>query len=96
MPDSEHAAWDTKIYPVAMRAPAGSVATEYDRSHLITYARLLDASDSGADWREAAVAILGCDIARDPEGAEKCWNSHLERAHWVITEGLARFVATDS
>ena len=35
-------------------APSNSQLTDYDRAHLRTYLRLLDAAAEGADWAEAA------------------------------------------
>ena len=39
---------------VADTAPTDSTLTDYDRQHFVTYLRLLDADDEGADWREVA------------------------------------------
>jgi hypothetical protein len=39
---------------IADIAPSGSVLTSYDKEHLVTYLRLLDAHAEGADWREVA------------------------------------------
>jgi hypothetical protein len=40
--------------PVADSAPTEPVLTGYDEQHLITYLRLLDAENEGADRREVA------------------------------------------
>ena len=42
-------------------APSGDVLTPYDREHLVTYLRLLDAHAEGADWREVARVVLHLD-----------------------------------
>lgn len=68
-------------------APCGEVVVDYDRRHLALYAALLDAADAGQDWREAAMGLMGLDA--DAPGSEACWRSHLERARWIIGEGLA-------
>ena len=38
---------------VADIAPSDSVLTVYDKEHVITYLRLLDADAQGADWRKS-------------------------------------------
>ena len=76
-------------------APTSSEITLYDQQHFLTYARLLDAEASGADWRESVRAILYVDVGQYPEAARRCWDSHLVRAHWIATRGyeLALFQA---
>jgi hypothetical protein len=64
-----------------------AVLTGYDRRHLITYLRLLDADADGADWREVASIVLGFDSDVDPEGAHRIWEEHLKRAKWMTTSG---------
>jgi hypothetical protein len=66
-------------------APHGR-ATDYDRQQLALYAALLDAEASGEPWLETAVSLMGLDPSQD--GTEECWHSHLDRAHWIIGEGL--------
>ncbi|MES2443955.1 MAG: hypothetical protein V4574_14090 [Pseudomonadota bacterium] len=83
------------ITPIEASAPTSDTATAYDRAHLLTYARMLDAADSGVDWREAAAAILGCDVSGHAAGAEMCWNSHLERARRVVGEGFVQMRRLD-
>lgn len=72
-------------------APSGA-ATNYDRSHLMTYAELLDADSRGVAWEESAATILGLDPVADRDKARLCWTSHLERARWIVGEGLASAV----
>lgn len=67
-------------------APVGQPC-DYDLQHLAIYAALLDAADAEQDWREAAVRLMGID-ANGPD-ARTCWQSHLDRARWIIGEGLA-------
>lgn len=69
-------------------APAESSLTAYDRMQMLTYARLLDAERDGYDWTAAASEILLLDADRDRVTAELCWRSHLDRAHWIVGEGL--------
>lgn len=61
--------------------------TPYDREHMITYLRLLDAETDGADWREAAGLVLQIDASHEPERAKTAWESHLARAHWMTANG---------
>ena len=73
--------------PVLDEAPTALSLTEYDRLHLITYLRLLDAEAAGADWREVARVVLGIDPAREPERARRAHASHLARARWMSEAG---------
>ena len=66
-------------------APTGPVA-DYDRGHLALYAALLDADTAGQAWQDVATTLMGIDIA--DAGAEICWRSHLERARWIVGDGL--------
>ena len=68
-------------------APIDTVLTAYDREHLITYLRLLDAEVEGADWAEVARIVLHIDPIREPERALTVWKSHLDRAHWMTEHG---------
>lgn len=69
------------------RAPTGNEVIDYDRRNLALYAALLEADDAGRDWREAAASLMHLDLA--DKNAEACWRSHLERARWIVGEGLA-------
>ncbi len=73
--------------PVNDRAPVGESLTDYDRDHVITYLRLLDAEAGGADWREIAAIVLHFDVSADPARAEAAWRSHLSRAQWMSASG---------
>lgn len=72
---------------VAALAPSDRVLTGYDEAHAITYLRLLDAASEGADWREVARLVLGCDPDGNPDHARTTYESHLERARWMTTNG---------
>ncbi|WP_409418315.1 DNA -binding domain-containing protein [Phenylobacterium sp.] len=73
--------------PLQATPPAGSSLTDYDRQHIKTYLRLLDAAADGADWREAAAIVLGLDVAHAPRQARRVHESHLARARWMSTHG---------
>lgn len=70
-------------------APVNDVLTDYDRSQTLTYARLLDAERAGYGWADAATEILLLDVEADTEAAERCWRSHLDRAHWFVDGGFS-------
>lgn len=73
------------------RAPEGDIVADYDRHHLALYAALLEANDAGRDWRDAATSLMKIDVAQ--RDAEACWRSHLERARWIIGDGLGNAIA---
>ncbi|WP_083519167.1 DNA -binding domain-containing protein [Bradyrhizobium jicamae] len=72
---------------VADIAPPGSALTSYDKEHLVTYLRLLDAHAEGADWREVARVVLHLDPEHDCDQARKAFDSHLSRAKWMAEHG---------
>lgn len=67
--------------------PRSAKLTPYDERHLVTYLRLLDAAEEGADWREAVRIIFGLDPAREPERARIVHDNHLARARWMMEAG---------
>ncbi|MFA9199589.1 MAG: DNA -binding domain-containing protein [Cypionkella sp.] len=78
----------TSVIPaIAAVAPSDTVLTGYDQAHAITYLRLLDAEAEGADWREVARVVLGCDPDNDLDCAKETYESHLARARWMTTHG---------
>lgn len=72
-------------------APDGEEVLAYDRTHLSLYAALLDADQSGEDWRHSVSTLMNLDP--DDHEAETCWLSHLRRAHWIVGAGLASAIA---
>ena len=74
------------------RAPADDRITAYDECHFVTYLRLLDAADEGADWREVARIIFGLDASVDPDHARAVHGSHLERARWMTAHGYRQLL----
>ena len=73
--------------PFENRAPADDRITAYDERHFITYLRILDAAEEGADWREVVNIVFGLDAASEPERARLVHDSHLERARWMTSHG---------
>jgi hypothetical protein len=67
-------------------APSGSAVTRYDRGNLSLYAAMLDADESGLSWRDSSQSIMGIDP--NASYAEACWKSHLDRARWIVGDGL--------
>lgn len=61
--------------------------TDYDYRVLYIYARLLMAEEQGADWTEAARILLRIDPEAEPERAFRVHHAHLDRAHWMVTNG---------
>ncbi|MDE5451936.1 DUF2285 domain-containing protein [Bradyrhizobium sp. CSA112] len=72
---------------IADIAPSGIVLTSYDKEHLVTYLRLLDANAEGADWREVARVVLHLDPEHDCDRVQKAFDSHLLRAKWMTEHG---------
>jgi Uncharacterized conserved protein (DUF2285) len=67
--------------------PSNTKMTSYDKRHLVTYLRLLDAAHEGADWHEAVRVIFGLDPQREPDRARLVYESHLARARWIAGSG---------
>ncbi|WP_379071762.1 DNA -binding domain-containing protein [Mesorhizobium sp. UC22_110] len=75
------------IEPFDDSAPGGDEITEYDRTHVKLYLRLLDAETEGADWREAVTVLFGIDPLAEPQRGSSVHASHLHRAHWMTRKG---------
>lgn len=76
---------------IGKSAPTGNEVVDYDRRNLALYAALLEADDAGRDWREAASSLMHLDLAHND--TEACWRSHLERARWIVGEGMELAIA---
>ncbi|MFZ5930434.1 MAG: DNA -binding domain-containing protein [Pseudomonadota bacterium] len=72
---------------IADTAPSEPRLTDYDRAHLTTYIRLLDAAAQSAGWEQAASLILGMDAKSEPDRARRAYDSHLARAQWMTAAG---------
>lgn len=72
---------------VSETAPTDKQITDYDRAHLPTYLRLLDAESDGAPWDEVARIVLDLDPTLAPDRARLTYDTHLQRAHWLTTHG---------
>jgi hypothetical protein len=73
-------------------APSGPDITVYDEEHFVTYLRLLDARNAGADWMEVARIVLHRDPVADEVRSLRCWQSHLARAEWMTKKGYRRIL----
>ncbi len=67
--------------------PLTDRVNSYDEAHFVTYLRLLDADEEGADWREVVEIVFGLDPDADPERARLIHDSHLARARWMTEKG---------
>ena len=79
--------------PVAEAPPASEHLTDYDRRHLKTYARLLDAAAEQADWQEVAAIVLGLDSTAEPDRSRRVHEAHLDRARWMTQVGYRDLLA---
>ena len=73
--------------PIADIAPNETQLTDYDRAHLTTYLRLLDAASESAPWEEVARIVLELDPVREPDRARRAHETHLARARWLTEHG---------
>jgi hypothetical protein len=80
---------------VADAPPVADTVTDYDRMHLVTYLRLLDAEADGADPDEVARVVLRIDPGTDPERARRVHAAHLARAQWMTRVGYAHLLKPD-
>ena len=69
------------------RPPQTERVNAYDERHFVTYVRLLDAAEEGADWREVVSLIFGLDPETELERAKIVHDSHLARARWMTETG---------
>jgi hypothetical protein len=69
------------------RAPTADAITPYDREHMITYLRTLDANRRGAAWEDIARTVLHIDPEREPDRAKRAYESHRARAKWMTEKG---------
>ena len=82
--------------PIAEIAPTVTQVTDYDRAHLPTYLRLLDATSEGASWEEVARVVLGLDPLLEPDRARRAHETHLARARWLTEHGYRDILKTQT
>jgi hypothetical protein len=77
---------------LASAPPGGDALTEYDRAHLVTYLKLLDAEAMSVDWQATARNVLALDPEVDVEEAQRVYAAHLARARWMTRVGFRQFL----
>jgi hypothetical protein len=82
--------------PISDHAPTADKLTDYDRLHLITYIRLLDADADGIPWEEASRSVLQIDPDKEAKRAKCAYQSHLARAQWMTRVGYRHILSTRS
>ena len=81
---------------IADTAPDGPTLTAYDEEHMITYMRLLDADQQGADWRDVSRIVLRIDPDTEADRARRAFESHLSRARWMTEQGYRHLLRSGS
>lgn len=84
------------MLPTADMAPTDAAITAYDQAHFLTYARLLDAVRDNLGWETGLATILYRDFGNDLMAGKLCWDSHVERAEWIVGAGLALIVENNA
>lgn len=79
--------------PLLDEPPKSAEITEYDRLHLVTYLRLLDAAAEAADPDEVARVVLRIDPDDQPERARHAYETYLARARWMTEAGYAQLLS---
>jgi hypothetical protein len=82
--------------PVKDEPPVSNTLTDYDRLHLITYLRLLDAAADNADPDEVASIVLRIDPKAEPQRARHAYETHLARARWMTESGYRHLLRDDT
>jgi hypothetical protein len=72
---------------LASAPPGGDALTDYDRAHLVTYLKLLDADATQIDWKTTARNVLLLDPELDIGAARRTYAAHLARAQWISRVG---------
>ena len=83
----DHAMSNRPQATLASAPPSGDALTDYDRVHLVTYLKLLDADAMQADWKATARNVLLLDPEADIEAARRVYAAHLARARWISRVG---------
>jgi hypothetical protein len=67
--------------------PNSDTLTPYDRAHLATYLKLIDADAMNVDWKETARTVLSLDPDTHVKTAHRVYTAHLARARWMTQTG---------
>ena len=73
--------------PILTEVPWSEGITDYDRTHLTIYLRILDALAEKANRDEMARLILGIEPTKEPDRARAAVDSHVTRARWMAEHG---------
>lgn len=82
---------DSPVTPTPM-PPESDELTAYDRAHLPTYLKLLDADAMDVDWKQTARGVLFLDPDADIETARRVYDAHLARARWMTQAGYRQLL----
>lgn len=85
--ESKPKARNMTIVPFRDNPPLSDTVTPYDKRHFVTYLRLLDAADEGAEWTEVVRIVFGIDPALESVRARQVYETHLDRARWMTSHG---------
>jgi hypothetical protein len=72
--------------------PESAELTDYDRSHMKLYMRVLDATNDGADWTEIAEVLFDLDAEKEPDRTRHVIETHLSRARWMTQHGYRQLL----
>jgi hypothetical protein len=76
--------------------PQSDQLTDYDRTHLVLYARLLDADIAGASDDEIARVVFALDPAAERSRAKRVLAAHRDRARWMSKHGYRHLLKPTS
>ncbi|EQB33894.1 MULTISPECIES: DNA -binding domain-containing protein [Sphingomonadaceae] len=74
--------------------PQSETLTPYDREHLSTYLRLLDAEADGALWQDVVETVFGLDPRTEPDRSAQVYATHIARARWMTENGYRHLIQT--
>jgi hypothetical protein len=63
---------------------------------MVTYMRVLDADQQGADWRDVSRIVLRIDPETDGDRARMAFESHLSRARWMTEQDYRQLLQRDA
>ena len=53
---------------------------------------MLDANTDGSDWREVSRIVRHIDAEREPDRAQRAYDTHLARAKWMTEVGYRQLL----
>ncbi|AQR61855.1 hypothetical protein BZG35_09475 [Brevundimonas sp. LM2] len=79
--------------PHALDVPTGTELTDFDRDHVKTYLRLLDAESAGADPSSVIGTVLRFPAETSEDQAVAAHSRYLQRAQWMSAEGYLPLIS---